>query len=109
MPQTIADTVKALAEFEAELDRVKGEAAEAKKNLVKDAGDWAEAARNSAIAEAQALASQRLSEARTEAEAEAAEIRKRGEAATKKFAESISKNKKAASELVLRRLLGEER
>jgi vacuolar-type H+-ATPase subunit H len=107
MPQTIADTVKALTEFEAELDKVKTEAIEAKKKLIKDSADWAEAARNSALAEAQELASKRLSEARTQAEAGAQEIRKEGQVATKKFAEAISKHKKAASDLVLRRLLGE--
>ena len=107
MPQSIADTVKALTEFEADLDKVKTGAMEAKKKLIKDAADWAEAARNSAIAEAQALASRRLSEARSEAEAEAEGIRRKGQAETKKFAESISKHKKEASELVLRRLLGE--
>jgi vacuolar-type H+-ATPase subunit H len=107
MPQSIADTVKALTEFEAELDKVKTEAVEATKKLIKDSADWAEAARNSVIAEAQELASQRLSEAKKEAEAEAEEIRKKGQATTRKFAESISKHKKEASELVLRRLLGE--
>jgi vacuolar-type H+-ATPase subunit H len=107
MPQTIEDTVKALTEFEANLDRVKSEVLEAKKKMVKDAADWAESARSSAIAEAQKLATQRLAEARREAEAEATEIRKKGQASTRKFEESISKHKKEAAELVLRRLLGE--
>ena len=107
MPQTIADTVKALTEFEAELDRVKAEAMEAKRKLVLDSADWAETAKNSSLAEAHETATQRLAQARTEAEAEADEIRKKGQAETKKFAESISKQKKAASELVIRRLLGE--
>jgi vacuolar-type H+-ATPase subunit H len=107
MPQTIAETVKALTEFEAELDKVKADAVEAKKKLVKNAAEWADSAKTKAIGEAQALASRRLSEARTQAEAEAEGIRKKGQAETKKFAESISKHKKEASELVLRRLLGE--
>jgi len=107
MSKTIADTVKALTDFESELDRVKSGAAESKKKLLKDAGDWAEAARVQALAEAQRVASRRLSKARAEAEAEAEEIRMKGQASTKKFAESISKHKKEASELVLRRLLGE--
>ena len=92
MPQTIAETVKALTEFEAELDRVKGEAAEAKKRLVKDAGDWAESAKNNALAEAQRISADFLSEARAEAEAEAEVIRKRGQAATARFSDSISKH-----------------
>jgi vacuolar-type H+-ATPase subunit H len=108
MPQTIADTVKALTEFEAELDKVKAASMEAKKKLLKDAGEWADAARSNATEEAQRIASQRISEARKEAEEEAAEIRKKGQIATKKFAESIAKNKKAASELVVQRLLGEK-
>jgi len=108
MPQTIADTVKALTEFEAELDKVKAAAMDATRKLIKDSADWAEAAKQSALAEAHRIASQRLSEARTEAEAEAEEIRRKGQEATKKFAESISKHERAAFELVLRRLLGEE-
>ena len=107
MPQTIADTVKALAEFEAELDRLKSETMDAKKKIVKDAGDWADAAKSRALAEAQELASERLSQAKVQAEAEAEEIRKKGQASTKKFADSMSKHKKEASELVLRMLLGE--
>ena len=107
MPQSIEDTVRALTEFEADLDRLKGEALEARKKMVKDAGDWAESAKTSAIAQAQKIAAQRLEEARQEAEAEAVEIKKKGQAATRRFEESISKHKKEASELVLRRLLGE--
>ena len=108
MPQTIADTVKALAEFEAELDKVKADAMEAKKKMIKDARDWAEAAKTRALTDAQNIANERLSKAKAEAEAEAEEIRKRGRASTNKFADSIAKHKKEASELVLRRLLGEE-
>jgi len=107
MPQTIEETVKALTEFEADLDKVKSEVLEVKKKMVKDAGDWAESAKNSAMAEAQKLAAQRLSEARRVAEAEAAEIGRKGQAATRKFEESISKHKREAADLVLRRLLGE--
>ncbi len=107
MPQTIADTVKALTEFEAELDKVKIAAMEAKKKMVQDSGDWAEAAKSRALAEAQRLASERISRAKAEAETEAEEIRKKGQASTNKFADSIAKHKKEASELVLQRLLGE--
>ena len=107
MPQTIADTVKALTEFEAELDKARSEAMDARKKLVKDAADWADAARSSAIGEAQSLAATKLAQARAEAESEAEGIRKKGQAETRRFAESISKHKKDASELVLRKLLGE--
>jgi vacuolar-type H+-ATPase subunit H len=107
MPQTMADTVKALTEFETDLDGVKADAMDAKKKIVKEAGDWAEAAKTRAIAEAQELASERLSEARAEAQAEAEEIRKQGESSTRKFADLIAKHKAEATELVLKRLLGE--
>jgi vacuolar-type H+-ATPase subunit H len=109
MPQTIENTVKALTEFEAELDRVRTEVLETKRKMVRDAGEWAESAKTAAIDAAQKLADQRLSQARSDAEAEAAEIRKNGQVATEKFEESISKHRKEAVEHVLRRLLGEER
>ncbi len=108
MPQIIEDTVKALVEFEAALDRVKAEALESKKRMIKNAGGWAESAKNNAIAGAQRLAEQRLSKARAEAEAEAKEIERKGQAATKKYVESISKHKKEATEFVVSRLLGEK-
>ena len=107
MTQTIEGTVKALTEFEADLDRVKGAVLEAKKKMVIDAGEWSDSAKNAALAEAQKIAAERLARAREEAEAEAAEIRKKGQAATRRFEESISKRKKDAADLVLKRLLGE--
>ncbi|MDV3244295.1 MAG: hypothetical protein LYZ66_03855 [Nitrososphaerales archaeon] len=108
MTQIIEDTVKTLTAFEADLDRAKAEVLEAKKKMIKDAAGWAESSKERAISEAQKLAAQRLSKARQEAEAEAAEIRRKGQAATKQFAESISRHKKEAADLVVRRLLGEK-
>ena len=109
MPQVIEETVKALTEFEADLDRANADVLEAKKKMIKDAADWAESARASALAEAQKLADQKLSQARQRAEAKAVEIRRKGQTATKQFAESLSKRKSEATELVVSRLLGEER
>ena len=56
MTQVIEEAVKALAEFEAELDRIKTDASEAKKRLVKAAADEAEKAKSDALAKAQELA-----------------------------------------------------
>jgi len=108
MPQAIEDTVKALTEFEAALDRVKADALESKKKMTKNAGEWAESAMNNAITEAHKVATRRLSKAREEAEAEAKEIESKGRVARMKFEESMSKRKKEAAELVVRMLLGEE-
>ncbi len=109
MPQVIEETVKALTVFEADLDRVKAEVLDAKKKMVKDAAVWADSARTRAIAEAQGLADQRLSQARQRAEAKAVEIRRKGQTAAKQFADSLSKRKSEAAELVVSRLLGEKR
>ncbi len=107
MSSAIESTVKALVEFEAELDRAKGEVSEAKRRATKDALDWAEEAKASAISKAQAIASQRVKEAKEDAESEAVAIRKKGESELKAFEASISKNKSQAAELVGARLLGE--
>ncbi len=107
MASTIEETVKALTEFESELDRVKAESAEARKKIVKDASDWSESSKSGAVSKAQELASSRLAKAREEAEGEAAEIRKKGESSLKSFESSLSKNKSKAAEVVVARLLGE--
>jgi len=107
MPSAIESTVKALVEFEAELDRAKAEASDAKRRTMKEAADWAEEAKASAISKAQAMASSGVSRAREDAEAEADAIRKKGDSDLKAFESSISKNKARAAELVAARLLGE--
>lgn len=107
MSSAIEETVKALVEFEAELERAKAEVSEAKRRTMKDAADWAEEAKVSAVARAQEIASQRVDRAKREAEAEAEKIRKKGESDSKSFEISISKHKLKAAELVASRLLGE--
>ena len=107
MSSAIEETVKALVEFESELDAAKAEVSEAKKRTMKDAVEWAEAAKASAISKAQEIASKTIAEAREDAEAEAAIIRKKGDSDLKAFEISISEHKSKAAELVASRLLGE--
>jgi vacuolar-type H+-ATPase subunit H len=108
MTSVIEDTLKALVEFESELDAAKAGASEARRRMVKDAGDWAAQAKAGAVAKAREIASQRLENARAEAEAEAQTIRKKGEASVKSFEASISKRKSKAAEVVVAKLLGAE-
>jgi len=103
----IEETVKALVEFESEIDRAKAEAAESKRKATKDALDWAEAARASAISKATEIANRRVAEAREGAEAEARTIREKGESELRAFEGSISKRRSKAAELAAARLLGE--
>ncbi len=106
MSSAIEATVKALVEFEAELDRAKAEVSDAKKKAIKDALDWAESARASAISKAQEVASERVARAREEAEAEAREIREKGAKSLRAFESSISKRRTEAADLAASRLLG---
>jgi len=106
MSSAIESTIKALVEFESELDSAKAEAAESKKKLVKDASDWATAAQSKTMAEAQRIASENVAIAREEAEAEAESIRKKGQVSLKAFEDSISKHKSKAVEHATSRLLG---
>lgn len=107
MSSAIETTIKALVEFEAELDKGKAEATESKKKLIKETTDWAAAAKSKAIAEAQRMASDHLAKARAEAEAEAESIRAKGRASLKTFEETISKHKAKAVEKATALLLGE--
>lgn len=107
MSSAIEDTVKALVEFEAELDRAKAEASEAKRRTAKDAADWAEAARGAAVSRAQEIASQQVARAKADAEGEADKIRRKGEADLRAFEASISKHRVEAAKMVAARLVGE--
>jgi vacuolar-type H+-ATPase subunit H len=109
MGSPIEATVKVLVEFESELDRMKAEALEAKKKMIKDAIGLAESARSTAISKAQQQVSERLAKARAESEGEAESIRKRGESSLKSFEAAISMRKAKAVEKVVGRLLGESR
>ncbi len=106
MSSSIEGTVKALVEFESEMDRAKAEVSEAKKRTAKDAADWADEAKASAIAKAREVASQMVDKAKKEAEEEARKIRKKGESDLEAFESSISKHKSKAADLVASRLLG---
>ena len=107
MSSAIEQTVKALVEFESALDKAKAEAAEARKRAMKDALDWAEAARSTAVAKATEIAARRVAEAKAEAEAEAKRIRERAESELEAFESSISQRRVAAAEFATTRLLGE--
>jgi vacuolar-type H+-ATPase subunit H len=107
LPSAIEQTVKALVEFEAALDAAKAEVSEAKRRAMKDALDWAEAARSSAMTEATEIAARRVAEAKAEAEAQAKNIREEGESELKAFEISISRHKAEAAGLAASRLLGE--
>jgi len=108
MTQAIEDTIKALKEFELELDRVKVGVADAKKKLVKDAGEWADGAKNGAILEAQKAAELKLAAARAEGQREVEVIRKASDASLAALRETIARHKGEAVELVVKRLLGAE-
>ena len=107
MSSAIEQTVKALVEFEAKLDLAKTELFEAGKRAAKEAADWSETAKASAVSRAQEIASQKVAGARQEAQSEADRIRKKGDADLKAFENSIAKNRGRAAELVAARLLGE--
>lgn len=107
MVSVIEDTVKALIEFESELDRVKAESADARKKMLIDASDWSASSRSSAVAKAQELAAATVSKATEEAEMQANEIRTKGEASLKSFETALSKHRTKAAHLVVARLLGE--
>ena len=96
-----------MVEFEAQLEGAKSELQDRGKQAMKDASDWAESARASAVARAQELASGRVESARKEAEAEAKRIRKKGETDLEAFEGSLAKYKGKAAELVASLLLGE--
>ena len=107
MSAAIEQTVKALVEFEAQLDGAKAELMEAGKKAAKEAAEWAEAAKATAISRAQEIAAQNVAKAKEQAESEAERIRKKGDADLKAFENSIAKNRAKATELVAARLLGE--
>lgn len=107
MGSQIEATVKALVEFDSELDRIKAEALEVEKKMVKEAAGLAESAKSTAISKAQQQVSERLVKARAEGEGKAESIRTNGESSLKSFEATISKRKTKAIEKVVGRLLGE--
>ena len=107
MGSLIEATVKALIEFESELDKTKVETLEAKNKMVKYAEGLTESAKSDTISKAQHQVSERLAKARAEAEGEAESIRRKGESSLKSFEASISNRKAKAIEKAVSRLLGE--
>jgi hypothetical protein len=107
MSAAIEQTVKALVEFEAQLDGAKAELVEEGKKAAKEAAEWVEAAKATAISRAQEIAARNVAQAKEQAESEAESIRKKGDADLRAFENSIAKNRARATEMVAARLLGE--
>jgi vacuolar-type H+-ATPase subunit H len=107
MSSVVEQTVKALVEFEKELDFAKAQASDSKRKLIKDASSWAESAKVAGIEKAQAMAAETLAKARDEAEKDADVIRKKGDASLKSIEASVSRRKAKAVEAAVARLLGE--
>ena len=106
MSKTIEATIKTLTEFEAELDQLKARAAEAKKELIKSAGDWAEAARAETIAKAQSMAEENLAKAKAEAGKEVASIERVGQESLRALKKTMAAHSDEAVQHVVKRLLG---
>lgn len=108
MTQAIEETIKALKEFELDLDKVKAEAADAKTKLLKDAGDWADAVKREDLQGAQRVAELRLEAARAEGEREVESIKRAAQASLQSLKETLANHKTEAVELVVKKLLGVE-
>lgn len=106
MSKSIEATIKTLTEFEAELDQLKARAAEAKKELIKSAGGWADAARAETIARAQNMAEKNLAEAKAEAGKEVASIESAGQKSLQALRWTMADHADEAVQLVMKRLLG---
>ncbi len=107
MSSVVEEAIKVLAAFEAELDRVKLEATEAKKRLMKVAVDQGEKARDDAFAKARSMAEERIRKARRDAEAEASMILEKGQSSLASLNSRISEKSDAARELITKHLLGD--
>ncbi len=107
MSKVIEETVKALTEFESQLDSAKVESSEARRLMVKNAGEWAQSAKATALEQAQERASNLVLQARKVAQLEVDEIKKKGQVGLKKYEETMKKHMAEAADLVVSRLLGE--
>ena len=106
MSSAVETTLKALKEFESELEAAKMDTSDAKKKLIKEAGDLADSAKATALARAQEISADRVSAAKEAAEKEAAAIRKKGDDDLAKFESSISRRKAKAADWVVEQLMG---
>ena len=107
MSGLVEETLKALAEFESELERAKADAMEARRQMIKNAADWAESAKGNAIRAAKVIASEDVSKARRVAESQAEKIKHDSQESLRGFENTLSQNMKDGTELVLKLLLGE--
>jgi vacuolar-type H+-ATPase subunit H len=106
MSNAIESTLKALTDFEAQLNAARDGAADAKRQMTKSAAEWAESARAEAVAEAQKAAAETVAKARREAEKEAKAISEKGKASLKHLEATLASNRSEAASLVRERLLG---
>ena len=107
MTSAVEQAIKVLEGFESGLEKIKGEAVEAKKNLLRKVSEEGENAKREALASAQTIAGERIRRAREEAEREASSIIAKGEKTVKGLKEQISKKNKEALDLVVKQLLGD--
>lgn len=108
MSQAIEATVKALTEFEADLEAARNEAEDAAKRLAKGTSEWTDAAKKASLEKAQSRADKIVAKAKKGAEEQAESIKKAGRSDLSKFEQSLSKKKGRAVELATARLLGED-
>ncbi len=106
MSSVVETTLKALKDFESQLESAMLDASDARRKLIKDASDLAETAKASAMSGAQAIAADTIAKARAEAEKEAEGIKKKGADDLAKFESSISRRKGKATEWVVEQLMG---
>jgi vacuolar-type H+-ATPase subunit H len=103
----VNEVVQALTDFEQGLDKIKEEALESKKKLVKLGLEESEKAKAEAIAKAEKLAEERLARAREAVNDKVASIKKAGEENLMKVKATILNQRIPAKYLVIKKLLGE--
>lgn len=103
----IEKAASALVDFEEELGRIKQRAVETRKRLSAIAEEQSLRAQSEVLAQAQAQADGKVAAAKGNAEKEAAAVIAKGEDSLKVLRKRISSKKESATELVIRRLLGE--
>jgi len=107
MSSPVEEAVKVLAEFEADLERIKAESVDAKKRLSKLVADEGDKAMKLALAKAHDVAAKQVQKAREDAEQEASSIADRGNEELSRLKERISKRSEEALRLVSEHLLGD--
>jgi vacuolar-type H+-ATPase subunit H len=105
LSSVVEEAIKILVNFEAELDKIKEQVMEAKKDLMRTSSEEGEKARKEVLARVQVIAEENIRRAREEAEREAKSILFKGEESLKVLREKISRRNKDAIELVVKYLM----